>query len=143
MMDLREAKVCLEEYCVSLANTCGMLKPKVAEGKLGEAIEKLNDKLLAMLEAQVKEALVLSIMIREDMNERHERMVDFPGEWADVLVALNQLSLATDSAAETRTEYLRLVAVEETRLVSPIVAAIIEYRRTHDALGNLLSEESD
>jgi hypothetical protein len=48
---LREAKACLDEYCVSLANTCLMLKPNVAEGKLREAIGKLNDSLIETLNA--------------------------------------------------------------------------------------------
>jgi hypothetical protein len=82
MMDLREAKACLDEYCVSLANICGMLKPNVADGELGETMGKLNDSLIAMLNTHVKEAVILSIMIWREVNARHEQMVDFPGEWA-------------------------------------------------------------
>ena len=88
-MDFREATACLDEYRISLANIGGMLRPNVADGELGEAIGKLNDRLIAMLEALVKEAIVLSIMIREEMNTRHEGMLDFPDEWAELLVALN------------------------------------------------------
>lgn len=131
MMDLREAKACLDEYRISLATTCEMLKPNVAEGELGEAIGKLNDSLIAMLNTHVKEALVLSIMIWRQMNAIHEQMVDFPDEWADLLVALNQLKLTTDKAAEARAEYLRKAAEKETEIANPVVEAIREFRRTH------------
>jgi hypothetical protein len=55
----------------------------------------------------VKEAEILSIVIWEEMSATHEQVVDFPEEWADLLVALNQLKLATDTAAKARAEYLR------------------------------------
>jgi hypothetical protein len=67
MMDLREATACLDEYCISLANICGMIKPAVAKGELTEAIGKLNTSLIETLDAQIKEAVVLSIMIQEEM----------------------------------------------------------------------------
>jgi hypothetical protein len=143
MMDLREAKACLDEYWVSLANICGMIKPIVAEGKLREAIGKLNESLIETLNAQIKEALVLSIMIREEMTARHERMLDFPGEWADVLVALNQLSLATDRAAEAREEFLRKAAVKETKIANPVSEAIREYKRTHAHLFTVVKTDRD
>ena len=92
MMDLREAKACLDEYSVSLATMCAMLKPNVAQGELREAIEKLNGSLIETLDVHIKEALILSIMIQQQMNARRERMLDFAGEWADVLVAIDQLS---------------------------------------------------
>ena len=107
MMDLREAKACLDEYRISLATACEMLRPTVAEGELGEAIGELNDTLIAMLNTHVKEARILSIMIWEQINATHEQIVEFPDELADLLVALNQLKLATDRAAEVREEYLR------------------------------------
>jgi hypothetical protein len=131
MMDLREAKACLDEYRISLATTCEMLKPNVAEGELGEAIGKLNDSLIAMLNTHVKEALVLYIMIWRQMNARHEQMVDFPDEWADLLVALNQLKLATDRADEAQAEYLRKAAALGTEIANPVVEAIRKFKQTH------------
>jgi hypothetical protein len=140
IMDLREATACLDEYRISLTNIGGMLKPNVAEGELREATEKLNESLIETLNAQIKEALVLSIMIREEMNARHERMLDFPGEWADVLVALNQLSLATDRAAEARAEYLRKAAASNA---NPVRDAVEKFRRTQGLMGKEESEEYD
>src|SRR6266849_4242954 len=49
MMDLQEATACLDEHRIALANICRMLKPVVAEGGLGEAMGKLNQKLIEKL----------------------------------------------------------------------------------------------
>jgi hypothetical protein len=104
MMDLREATACLDEHRISLATTCGMLKPNVAKGELGKVIGELNDSLIERLNAQEKDATILSIIIWEELKETHEQMVDYPGELADLLVALDQLKLATDKATEAREE---------------------------------------
>jgi uncharacterized protein (DUF1697 family) len=107
IMDLREAKACLDEYACRLNGVSGMIKPNVEKGELGKTIEKLNDSLIAQLNVLVKEALVLSIMIWKEMNARHEQMWDFLDEWADLLVALNQLKIATDEAERLRDEKAR------------------------------------
>ena len=77
MMDLREAKACLDEYSVSLDTMCAMLKPNVAQGELGETIEKLNGSLIKTLDVHIKEAVELCIFIQRGMNARRERMLDF------------------------------------------------------------------
>src|SRR6266446_3135594 len=48
-----------------------------------------------------------SQVVARAMEEIREQIVDFPGEWADLLVALNQLKLATDKATKVREEYIR------------------------------------
>src|SRR5439155_1077758 len=106
MMDFREAIACLNEYQNSLANICGMLKPRVAQGELGEALRKLDEKLLELLDAEIKDALRLSIIIWEKLAEIPEVM-DFTDECADLLVALNQFKLGINEATEARAEYLR------------------------------------
>lgn len=70
MMDLQEAKACLDEHRIALANICGMLKPVVAEGALGETLGKLNQKLIEKLNDQEKDATILSIIIMEEL-KRH------------------------------------------------------------------------
>jgi hypothetical protein len=143
-MDLREAIACLDEYRISLANIGGMLRPNVAEGELGEAIKKLNDSLIETLNAQVKEAIILSIMIWTEMNATHEQVVDFPDEWADLLVALNQLKLATDTAAEARAEYLRKTAASDVNAKgNEVVNAIKAFRRRTGLMRKEESEEYD
>ena len=141
-MDLREAIACLDEYRISLAKIGGMLSSNVADGELGEAIKKLNDSLIETLNAQRKEALILSILIREEMNATHEQVVDFPDEWADLLVALNQLKLATDTAAQARAEYLRKTSVSNVSVsnLSASAQAIREFRRR---TGRMTKEESE
>jgi len=107
MMDFREAKACLDEYCISLANICGMIKPVIAKGELGQAIEKINNRLIERLSEEIKEAVILSTMIHEDMATITETLVDFPGELADLFEALNQLRLAIDKAIQMREEHIR------------------------------------
>lgn len=128
-MDLREAIACLDEYRISLATIGGTLRPNIAAGELGEAIKKLNDSLIETLNAQLKEARILSILIWQEMNAKHEQMVDFPAEWADLLVALNQLKLAIDTAAEARAEHLRKAATSNVYAETELSIAIREFRR--------------
>jgi hypothetical protein len=107
----------------------------------GEAIAKLNDSLIETLNAQVKEARILSIMIWEEMNATHAQVVDFPDEWADLLVALNQLKLATDAAAQARAEYLRKSAAGNINAKGTEVAnAIREFMRRR---AQMMKEESE
>jgi hypothetical protein len=134
MMDLREAKACLDEYRISLATTCEMLRPTVAEGELGEAAGKLHGSLIAMLNTHVKEANILSIMIWKQINATLEQIVEFPDEVADLVVALNQLELATDRAAEVREEYLRKTGASKvnakgTEVANPTAVAIEAFKR--------------
>jgi hypothetical protein len=107
IMDLGEAKACLDEYACRLNGVSGMIKPNVAAGELGKTIEKFNDSVIAQLDVLVKEALILSIMIQREMNARHEQTLDFLGEWTDLLVALNQLKLAIDEAIRLGDEKAR------------------------------------
>jgi hypothetical protein len=129
MMDLREATACLDEYRSSLAFICVMLRRKVDNGEFSEAIGKLNDGLMETLEAQVKEAGILSILILEKMNATHELALVFPDEWADIWTALGQLRVATDTAAEVKSEYLRKIAANTAEVTeSPSAKLIREFR---------------
>jgi hypothetical protein len=114
-MDFREAKACLDEYRISLDATCGMIKSNVAKGELGDAIAKLNDRLLTMLQDQQKEALALAVLIQEEMTTQKDQMADFLEEWADVLVALNELRVTIDKASQVPVDYLRAIAENEAK----------------------------
>jgi hypothetical protein len=129
MMDLREATACLDEYRASLANIGAMLRLNVAEGELGEAIGRLNDGLVATLRAQTKEARILSNLILEEMNAKHEQMLDFPDQLTDLWTALNQIKIAIDKAA-AQSEFLRKAAANTADVTeSPGAKAIREFRR--------------
>jgi len=137
MMDFREAIACLNEYQNSLANICRMLKPSVAQGELGEALRKLDEKLHELLDAEIKDALTLSIIIWEKLGEIPE-VVDFVDELADLLVALNQLKLRINEAREACAEYLRQTAassVKAKKTESPTAIAIREFLRKERELG--------
>ena len=85
MMDLQEATRCLDERRIALANLCGMLKPNVAQGKLGEAVGELNQKLIEKLNDEEKDATILSIIISEEIKERHEQLMVFRASWRTFL----------------------------------------------------------
>jgi len=95
-----------------------------------------------MINEQVKDAVILSIMILEGMEEIREQIVDFPGEWADLLLALNQLKLATDKATKVREEYIRRAeaATKEKERGSGVSEAIREFKRK---IGWMSDEEAE
>lgn len=135
MMDLREATACLDEYRASLANIGAMLRLNVAESELGEAIAKLNDGLMETLTAQAKEARMLSILILEEMNTKHEQMLDFPDQLTDLWTALNQINIATDAAVKAQSEYLRKTAANAPDVTeSPSAKAIREFMRSENLI---------
>ena len=107
MMDLREATACFDEHRISLAAISGMLKPNVAEGEAGQAVEKFNARLVETLNSQLQHAVILSIVVCEEMKETPEQLLEFPSELADFFVALNQLRLNIDKATEVGAEYRR------------------------------------
>jgi hypothetical protein len=105
-MDLREAKACLDEYRVSLDRTRGILIPSTGEGELRDAVEKRNARLMALLEVERKEALILSKTIVLEMIARDDKqLLDFL-EWAEIVDALIELWVAIDKAEQARAEYL-------------------------------------
>src|SRR5437667_7784866 len=107
MMDLREATACLDEHRILLAAISDMLKLNVAKDEAGQAIGKFNDGLIETLNSQLKDAVILSILVCEEMTEIREQLMDFPGELADFFVALNQLRLVIDKATGVSEEYRR------------------------------------
>jgi hypothetical protein len=145
MMDLQEATRCLDERRVALANLCGMLKPNVAQGKFGEAMGKLNQKLIEKLNDEEKDAAILSIIISEETKERHEQLLDYPGELADLFVALNQLKLGIDTAAEARAEYLRqaAAATKEKESGSELSRVLEKFMRENNLMSKEEIEEYD
>ena len=136
-MDLREATACLNEYRNLLANICRMLKPSAAQGELGEALRKVDEKLLELLDPEIKDALRLLIIIWDELGKIPE-VVDFPEELADLLVALNQLQLGINEATEARAECQRQIAANSVKAKgaeSPTAIAIREFLRKHRELG--------
>lgn len=148
-MDLREAKACLNEYRISLNATCGMLKPVAgAEGELRNAVEKLNDGLIATLGVHRKEAIILSIAIQEELTARINQMQDFPDEWTEVVAALNELKVATDKAGQVKAGHLRAIAADESKkegipVLNLTVLAIDKFRREHGMMNDQEREEYD
>jgi hypothetical protein len=107
-MDLREAKVCLDEYRALLDSIRSMLEARTGEGEHRDATEKRNtSRIAAWLEASRKEALILSNRIVLEMYVRDdEEIFDFSDEWKEINVAQNKLWVAIDKAEQAREEYL-------------------------------------
>jgi hypothetical protein len=61
-----------------------------------------------------------------------ETLVDFPGEWADLFEALNQLKLAIDKAIQMREEHIRRAeaATKEKERGPGVSEAIREFKRS-------------
>jgi S-adenosylhomocysteine hydrolase len=139
IMDFREAKACLDEYRISLDATCGMINSNVAKGELGDAIGKLNDSVLTMLQGHQKEALALSVLIQQEMTTRIDQMPDFLEEWTDVLVALDELRVTIDKASKVQADYLQTIAENEAKEAAKMaphpnalaIQEFIDYRRKH------------
>jgi hypothetical protein len=133
MIDLQEAAACLDEHRILLAATSGMLKPDVAEGEAGQAIGNFNDRLIETLNSQLQDAVILSILVCEEMKETPERLVDFPGELADFFVVLNQLRLGINKAAEAVAEFHQAAAEAKAKAVkdnsNSTAAAVDAFRR--------------
>ena len=104
MMDYREAKACLDEFSSGVSAMCNMLRPNVAQGDLGAAIEEFNESVIAQLNARVREALILSIAVRKGISARPERISEFLEDCTEVWVALNQLDQAIANAIKVREE---------------------------------------
>jgi hypothetical protein len=147
MMDLREATACLDEHRISLAAIPGMLKPNVAKGEAGQAIGKFNDGLVETLNSQLKDAVILSILIWEEIKKTPEQMVDFLGEGADLVVALNQLKLAIDKATEAVADFHQAAAEAKAKAVkgnsNSIAAAVDDFRRRTGRMSKEEIEEYD
>src|SRR5258706_16411553 len=83
--------------------------------------------------SQLKDAVILSILIWEEIIETPEQMVDFLGEGADLVEALNQLKLAIDKATEAVAEFHQAAAEAKAKAVkdnsNSIAAAIDAFRR--------------
>lgn len=133
MMDLREARACLDEHRILLAAISEMLKPNGAKGEAGQAIGKFNDGLVETLNSRLKDAVILSILIWEEIKETPEQMVDFLGEGADLVEALNQLKLAIDKATEAVAEFHQAAAEAKAKAVkdnsNSIAAEVDAFRR--------------
>jgi hypothetical protein len=133
MIDLQEATACLDEHRILLAATSGMLKPDVAEGEADQAIGKFNDRLIETLNSQLQDAVILSILVCEEMKETPEQLVNFPGEMADFFVALTQLRLGINKAAEAVAEFHQAAAdsakAKAIKNSNSTALAVQEFRR--------------
>ena len=85
---------------------------------------------MVTLKAQTKEARILSNLILEEMNAKHDQMLDFPDQLTDLWTALNRIKTAIDTAAKAQSEYLRRTAANTDNVTeSPAAKAIREFRR--------------
>jgi hypothetical protein len=135
MMDLREAKLCLDEFRVSLEATSAMIKPNVAKGELYEYVEEANRSLNVVLGMHAKEALILSILVQRRLTAILVKAQGFPDACNDVLVALNELQLAINKATEAQARYEQKAAP----IRSSLPLAIEKFKRDN---GRMTTEQA-
>jgi hypothetical protein len=144
-MDFREAKACLDEYRIAIAATCGMMRLNVAGGELDKAIGDLNDSLITALKSLVKEARVLSITIWEELIKRKDQMLDFPDEWAGLLIALDEIQRGTNEAAEKLAHHVQATRDSDAKRTGPkpsaSALAIQKFRRERGMMNKQEREE--
>jgi hypothetical protein len=115
MMDLREAKECLDEFSTSIRAGCATPSNKVPKGYLAEKIIGRNDKQIAQIQELQQESVKLSIHL-------HDAIVDDPGNFDDfsidfraVLTALRENELARMHAAEAVGQFVKATADEANK----------------------------
>jgi hypothetical protein len=126
MMDLQEATKTLDAYSTLLVSKTRFWEnapsPETAEGK------SVIEKLVAALKVETKGAMIISILLWEEIIKHHEQfVVGFTDELAELVEALNRSHEATDKARKATLAYegkSRIKAPEE----SPSAKVIREFR---------------
>jgi len=125
MMDLREATKTLNAYStliMSKTRVCDTLNPKTPEEK------NVIEKLIATLEVETKETMIISILVLEMITRHHEQFVfGYTGELAELTEALNRNRAATDEARKTTLAHEQKFQVKEPG-ENPVAKAIREFK---------------
>src|SRR5882724_13642424 len=101
LIDLREATNTLNAYSTSIIGKT-RLYDKISRPGVPEEIRKVIEGLITNLEAETKDAMVISILVMEVVTRHPEQIVaGFPTELAELSKALSRNHTATDEANKT------------------------------------------
>jgi wyosine [tRNA(Phe)-imidazoG37] synthetase (radical SAM superfamily) len=130
LIDLREATNTLNAYSTSIIGKT-RLYDKISKPGVPEEIVKIIEELITNLEAETKDATVISILVMKEVNRHPEQIVaGFPTELAELSKALSRNQTATDEASKivlAHTERLR----RKEPMENPVSKAIREFREKH------------
>ena len=127
LIDLREATNTLNAYSTSIiAKT--RLYDEISKPGVPEEIRKVIEGLITNLEAETKGAIIISIMVMEEVTRHPEQIVvGFPTELAELSEALNRNRTATDEANKTMLAHKERLRRKEP-MENPVSKAIREFR---------------
>ena len=130
LIDLREATNTLNAYSTSIIGKT-RLYDKMSKPGLPEEIAKIIEGLITNLEAETKGAIIISIMVMEEVTRHPEQIVaGFPTELAELFKALSRNHTATDEANKIMLAHKERLQRKEP-MENPISKAIREFREGH------------
>jgi hypothetical protein len=135
MMDVREATNTLNAYSTSIIGKTRFCE-KVSNPGASEEVNKLVEELFTTLEAEAKEAMIISIMILRHVAQHSEQFaIGFTDELTELTEALNRSRAATDDACKLTLAHNEQSQRREPE-ENPTVKAIREFRAKHGLRSN-------
>jgi hypothetical protein len=100
LMDLREATNILNAHATSIIGK-NRLYDEISKPGVPEEIGNVIEKLITNLEAETKNARIISIVVMEEVTRHFEQIVaGFPAELAELSQAIARTHTATDEASK-------------------------------------------
>ena len=100
LMDLREATNILNAYATSIIGK-NRLYEKISKPGVPEEIGNVIEELITNLEAETKDARIISIVVMEEVTRHFEQIVaGFPAELAELSQAIDRAHTATREASK-------------------------------------------
>ena len=130
LIDLREATNTLDAYSTSIIGKTRLYE-QISKPGVPEEIRKVIEGLITNLEAETKGAIIISIMVMEEVTRHPEQIVaGFPTELAELFKALSRNHTATDEANKTMLAHKERLRRKEP-MENPVSKAIREFRAKH------------
>jgi len=130
LIDLREATNTLNAYSTSIIGKT-RLYDKISRPGVPEEIRKVIEGLITNLEAETKDAMVISILVMEVVTRHPEQIVaGFPTELAELSKALSRNHTATDEANKIMLAHKERLQRKEP-MENRVSKAIREFREKH------------
>jgi hypothetical protein len=130
LIDLREATNTLNAYSTSIIGKTRLYE-QISKPGVPEEIAKIVEELITNLQAETKGAMIISIMVTEEVTRHPEQIVaGFPTELAELSKALSRNYTATDEANKIMLAHKERLQRKEP-MENPVSKAIREFREKH------------